>query len=142
MDVLIDTHVLLWYYLDDPQLSATARTLLDDPAYRIFVSPASYWEIAIKIGIGKYTLTVPFSQFVQEAIHDTGFTILPIEPRHVEPLTTLDRHHGDPFDRLMIAQALVEGIPVVSADVAFDPTASPACGECLSSPDARSAPLP
>lgn len=120
MDLLLDTHTLLWYYLDDPQLSATARGLLDDPANRVFVSPASYWEVAIKVCVGKYTLTVPFPQFIQEAIHDTGFTILPIEPRHVEPLTTLDRHHNDPFDRLLIAQAIVENIPVVGCDVAFD----------------------
>ncbi len=121
MDLLIDTHTLLWYYLDDPQLSANARALVSDPANRVFVSPASYWEIAIKVCTKKYTLTVPFPLFIREAIHDTGFTILPIEPRHVEPLTTLDRHHNDPFDRLMIAQAMVEDIAVVSIDTAFDP---------------------
>jgi PIN domain nuclease of toxin-antitoxin system len=120
MDLLLDTHTLLWYYLDDPQLSATARALVSDPANRVLVSPASYWEIAIKVCTKKYTLTVPFPQFIQEAIHDNGFVILPIEPRHAEPLTTLPRHHNDPFDRLIIAQAIVENMPVVGCDVAFD----------------------
>lgn len=118
---LIDTHVLLWYYLDDPQLSATARTTLDDPANDILVSPASHWEVAVKIKIGKYTLNVPFAQFIREAIFYNGFAILPIEPEHSERLTTLPLHHKDPFDRMMIAQALAEGVPVVSADTLFDP---------------------
>jgi len=120
MDVLLDTHTLLWYYLDDPQLSAPARAVLSDPANGVFVSPASYWEIAIKVCTKKYTLTVPFPQFIQEVIHDTGFTILPIEPGHAEPLTTLHRHHNDPFDRLIIAQAIVENMSIVGCDVAFD----------------------
>jgi len=121
MDLLLDTHTLLWHYLDDPQLSATALALLTDPANRVFVSPASYWEVAIKVCTKKYTLTVPFPTFIQEAIHDNGFVILPVEPRHVEPVTRLERHHNDPFDRLLIAQAIVEDMPVVGCDVAFDP---------------------
>lgn len=120
MELLPDTHTLLWYSLDDPQLSGTARSLASDPANRVFVSPASYWEVAIKVCTGKYTSTVPFPQFNREAILDTGFTIPPIEPRHVEPLTTLDRHHNDPFDRLVIARAIVENMPVLGCDVAFD----------------------
>ena len=121
MDFLLDTHTLLWYYLDDPKLSSTARNLVADPANRGFVSPATHWEVAIKIGTGKYSLTVPFAQFVQEAIHDNGFSILPIEPRHTEQVITLPKHHNDPFDRLLIAQAIVEQMPIISADTAFDP---------------------
>ena len=64
---------------------------------------------------------MPFAAFVQEAIFDNGFKILPIEPRHCDRLTTLPFHHKDPFDRLLIAQALAEGIPLVSADTALDP---------------------
>lgn len=123
MDLLLDTHTLLWYYLDDPKLSNTARTFVAGPANRVFVSPATHWEIAIKIGTGKYSLTVPFAQFIQEAIHDNGFSVLPIEPCHTEQVISLPKHHNDPFDRLLIAQAMVEQMPIVSADTAFDPYA-------------------
>ena len=100
MNVLLDTHALLWYYLDDPQLSVLARSHITNPENRSFISPASYWEIAIKIGIGKYQLTVPFATFIQEAIADNGFTILAVEPHHAERIITLPSHHKDPFDRL------------------------------------------
>jgi PIN domain nuclease of toxin-antitoxin system len=91
------------------------RVLLDK-----FVSPASYWELAIKVGLGKYTLTESYEDFIQHAIFDNGFLILPIEPRHTALLISLPLHHKDPFDRLMVAQAMVEGIPLVSADPALD----------------------
>ena len=123
MRILLDTHTLIWAYTHDPKLSATAASLLVDPAYECLISPASYWELAIKIGTGKFVLAESFPDFIQHAIHDTGFTILPIEPRHCEPLTSLPRHHNDPFDRLLIAQAIVEQMPIVSADTAFDPYA-------------------
>jgi PIN domain nuclease of toxin-antitoxin system len=86
----------------------------------MLVSPASYWEIAIKISVGKYSLAVPYEDFFRGAIDDNGFRLLPIEPRHTAALTTLPYHHKDPFDRLLIAQAMVEGVPLVSADSAFD----------------------
>ena len=120
MNVLLDTHTLLWYYLDDAQLSAIGQTTIEDPANRVFVSPATHWEVAIKLSTGKYTLHVPFSVFVQEAINDNGFTIVPIEPRHTAELVTLAYHHRDPFDRLLIAQAMVEGMPMISVDLIFD----------------------
>jgi PIN domain nuclease of toxin-antitoxin system len=123
MDFLLDTHALLWYYLDDPKLSIKAKTLAADPANKGFVSPATHWEIAIKIASGKYSLTVPFAQFIQEAIYDNGFSILPIEPRHTEQVISLPRHHNDPFDRLLIAQAIVEQMPIASIDTTFDPYA-------------------
>ena len=116
MDFLLDTHTLLWYYLDDPKLSSTARNLVADPANRGFVSPATHWEVAIKIGTGKYSLTVPFAQFVQEAIHDNGFSILPIEPRHTEQVITLPKHHNDPFDRLLVTQARQGDLALVTRD--------------------------
>jgi PIN domain nuclease of toxin-antitoxin system len=119
--LLLDTHALLWYVLNDPQLSATARALIDDPAQDVLVSPASYWEIAIKLSIGKYTLAVPYEDFMRQAIDGNDFEILPIEPRHTAALVTMPYHHRDPFDRLLIAQALVENLPIVSIDTAFDP---------------------
>ncbi len=110
---------MLWFLLDDPQLSAAAKSLIEDPANEIFVSPASYWEIAIKIGLGKYSLTEPLDVFLDREIPANDFEILHILPRHAAQLTILPRHHADPFDRLIICQAIVEEIPVVTADSQF-----------------------
>ncbi len=120
MNVLLDTHVLLWYYIDDPQLSTTARVTIQDPNNWIFVSAASHWEIAIKVSIGKYSLQVPFRTFVQEAVFDNGFRFSPIESQHSAALIGLPFHHRDPFDRLIVTQAIVEDIPIVSNDAILD----------------------
>jgi PIN domain nuclease of toxin-antitoxin system len=119
--LLLDTHSFLWFVRNDPQLSATARSLIADPANTVLVSPASYWEIAIKISIGKYTLNVPYATFMHQGITATGFTVLHILPAHTELLTSLLFHHRDPFDRLLIAQAMAERVPLVSIDQLFDP---------------------
>jgi PIN domain nuclease of toxin-antitoxin system len=120
MRLLLDTHAFLWFILDEPQLSATARALIADPGNHINVSPATYWEIAIKIRLDKYVLPEPFQSFMEREISVNRFTILHIEPRHVAPLTTLPFHHKDPFDRLLVAQAIVEQIPLVSNDSDLD----------------------
>ena len=78
--------------------------LIMDPAHEKLVSPASYWEIAIKIGANKYALTAPYEDFMREAIDKNGFLYLHIEPRHTALLTTMPHHHKDPFDRLLVAQ--------------------------------------
>ncbi|NOT59395.1 MAG: type II toxin-antitoxin system VapC family toxin [Acidobacteria bacterium] len=121
MRLLLDTHAFLWFVLDDPSLSAQARNLIADESNEIEISPATYWEVAIKIGIGKYSLVEPLSDFFERELDANEFRVLPIEPRHVAPLTSLPFHHRDPFDRLIIAQAMVEGISIVSIDAAFDP---------------------
>ena len=120
MKVLVDTQTFLWFVLGDPQLSSKARTLIEDPGNEKLISPASYWEIAIKVSIGKYSLSKPYADFVERGIIDNGFVILPIEPKHTAVVATLPLHHRDPFDRLIIAQAIVEQIPVVGNDEAFD----------------------
>lgn len=120
MKLLLDTHTLLWFALGDASLSATARQLIEDPANSKFVSPASYWEIAIKISIGKYVLHEPYEAFFDRAIRQNGFLIRPIEPRHTSALTNLPYHHRDPFDRLMIAQAMIESLSLVSIDDVLD----------------------
>ena len=120
MRLLLDTHAFLWFALGDPQLSAPATVLISDPTNEVLVSPASYWEIAIKISVGKYTLQEPYETILQRGIFGNGFHVLPIEPKHTAPLTTLPYHHRDPFDRLMIVQAIVEAIPIVSVDQALD----------------------
>jgi len=120
MRLLLDTHTFLWFILNDPRLSARATGLISDPNNEIEISPASYWEIAIKISIGKCSLGEPVADFFDREIAANQFRILPIEPRHVAPLAVMLFHHRDPFDRLIISQAMAEQIPVVSADTAFD----------------------
>ena len=100
--------------------STTARCLIEDSAHEKWLSPASHWELAIKISIGKYTLPVPFETFIERAVTDNGFLTLPIEPRHTALLIHLPFHHRDPFDRMMIAQAMAEQMSVVGSDEAFD----------------------
>lgn len=120
MKLLLDTHALLWFALDDPQLSSVAKAHIVDPANVKYVSPASYWELAIKISLGKYTLAGPFDQFLNSAILQNGFLILPLEVKHANHLLALPYHHRDPFDRMLIAQAMVEGMSIVSNDALMD----------------------
>ncbi len=120
MRLLLDTHTLLWYTLADPKLSRAAQALILDAANEILISPASYWEIAIKVSIGKLTLHRPYEDFMDLCLKTYGFKILPVEPRHTAALIGLPFHHKDPFDRLLVAQAMVEGIPIISADPALD----------------------
>jgi PIN domain nuclease of toxin-antitoxin system len=121
MRLLLDTHTLLWFALGDPRLSARALALILDPANVKLVSPASYWEIAIKMRLGKYTLNRPYEEFFRNAIDLNGFLYLRIEPRHTAALLTLPNHDKDRFDRMLVGQATVEGFPIVSVDSQLDP---------------------
>jgi PIN domain nuclease of toxin-antitoxin system len=120
MKLLLDTHAFLWFVLGDSQLSSAAKAWIQDPANEKYLSPASYWEIAIKVSIGKLVLHEPYDDFMQRTIPGNGFIILPIEVKHASVVATLPLHHRDPFDRLIIAQAIVEQVPIVSGDKAFD----------------------
>jgi len=120
MRLVLDTHAFLWFVLGDGRLSAKAKAAIEDPSNEKLLSPASYWEIAIKISLGKYTLSKPYEEFMGKGISENGFVVLPIEPKHTAILTTLPFHHRDPFDRLIIAQAMVEEAAVVSGDIVFD----------------------
>jgi len=117
---LLDTHSFLWFVLDDPKLSTPARSVIINPANDILISPATYWEMAIKVGRQKLDLRATFDEFMDRGIQGNCFEVLPIEVRHASALTTLPLHHKDPFDRLLIAQASVEQIPIVSSDVSLD----------------------
>jgi PIN domain nuclease of toxin-antitoxin system len=110
----------LWYTTADPKLSGTAKSLILDPAHEMLISPASYWEIAIKVSIGKLTLHQPYEDFIDACLNKYAFTILPVEPKHTAGVIGLPFHHKDPFDRLLIAQAMVENIPIVSSDTILD----------------------
>jgi len=120
MNLLLDTQALLWFLLDDPRLSERAQESIADKNRLIFVSPASLWEIAIKISIGKYALPEPFATFWNKQLLLNDFTLLPISVSQTAYIVNLPFHHRDPFDRLIIAQSLVEEIPVVSSDAMFD----------------------
>ncbi len=121
MTLLIDTHTFLWFNQGNPALSAPAKALLEDPANEKLVSLAACWEIAIKAGIGKLNLGEPTATYIPSALARAKFDILSITLDHVVAVERLPRHHGDPFDRMIVAQALVQNIPVVSADAALDP---------------------
>jgi len=118
--VLLDTHAFLWFALNDSRLSATARDCMKDSASELLFSPASYWEIAIKISIGKYRLPEDFVNFMRDQIEQNELTVLPITIAHAAAVSSLPFHHRDPFDRLLIAQATVEDAPLLSSDGVFD----------------------
>jgi PIN domain nuclease of toxin-antitoxin system len=120
MRFLLDTHAFLWFVRNDSQLSQKALQLIVEPAHDILISPASYWEIAIKVSLGKYQIPGSFQVWMEQQIAANAFQILPITIAHAATVTTLPFHHRDPFDRLLIAQALTEQIAIISADRVFD----------------------
>lgn len=125
MNLLLDTHAWLWFHLGDPRLSAAVRSHIVDPANAKFVSSGSCWEISIKIGLGKFTLGIPYAQFMCDSIAGQGFQYLPITTLRTERISTLPMHHRDPFDRLLIAQAGVDGMKLVSGDRILAPYGVP-----------------
>ena len=120
MNLLLDTCALLWFLADDPQLSVNAKSAIQDPANVRWLSPVSLLEIALKVRIGNLTLTAPFGLLFPAQLTANRIQLLPLEPRHIEPLTTLQFHHKDPFDRLIAATSLVESMKLVSPDVILD----------------------
>ena len=113
MKILLDTHILLWWMADDRRLPRPARLAIEDPANRVFVSIASLWETAIKFSL-KRVLADP--EALREAAERDGFSLLPIEARHCSAVARLPHHHSDPFDRLLVAQALVEPMRLLTHD--------------------------
>ncbi len=120
MKILIDTHAFLWFVMGNPRTSVKARSLIEDENNEKVLSAASHWEIAIKVGLRKLTLNEPFDVFIPREIDRGGFLVLPIEPTHTAIVAILPHHHRDPFDRLLIAQAMAEGMPILSADPSLD----------------------
>jgi PIN domain nuclease of toxin-antitoxin system len=112
---LLDTHVLLWGLMDAPQLPERMKAILRNPVHQIWVSSASVWEIFIKKNLGK--LQIPDN--LEEFITASGFKQLPISFEHAQIAGLLPRHHEDPFDRMLIAQASVEGLKLITADSHF-----------------------
>ena len=122
MSLILDTHTAIWFTLNDPQLSSTAQTAIETEPGKVYISPASYWEIAIKIQKRNYQLQVPFQRFWERAIAEDGggLTLLPIGIAHADRLITLPAFHRDPFDRMIVAQGLVEKLTLVSCDAILD----------------------
>jgi len=118
--LLLDTHAFLWFIAGSERLSATARQLIEESANQPFLSAASLWEMAIKLSLGRLHLGRSFEELIPEQMRLNGIQLLGIEIEHVTPVTTLPFHHRDPCDRLIVAQAMVEQTPIVSADPAFD----------------------
>jgi PIN domain nuclease of toxin-antitoxin system len=120
LKILLDTHAFLFFVLNDPKLGPKAKAEIEDAGNAVLISPASYWEIAIKISVGEYLLNGSYEAFWNGAIHDNSILVRPIEVRHTSRLIALPYHHKDPFDRLLVAQALTEDMPLVSSDSMLD----------------------
>jgi PIN domain nuclease of toxin-antitoxin system len=120
MRLLIDTHALIWYVDQDQLLTPVAHAAITDPANELLLSAATVWELAIKTGQKKLALSLPYRDWMNKAVADLGLTILPVTVEYADKQAGLPTHHKDPFDRLLIAQALVEGVSVVCADAIFD----------------------
>jgi PIN domain nuclease of toxin-antitoxin system len=120
MKLLLDTHSFLWFIGGDDRLSLTARTLIEDTTNDVFLSVASLWEMAIKISLGRLQFSQPFETFIPQQLSLNRIGMLGITIGHAAQVAMLPFHHRDPFDRLLIAQALVEHVPIVSRDPEFD----------------------
>lgn len=120
MRLLLDSHALIWYVDQDHLLSPASHAAITDPSNDLLLSAGSIWEIGIKIGLGKLVLSQPYKLWMTQAINDLGLTVLPITVEYSDLQAALPRHHGDPFDRLLVAQATLEQVPIVSGDARID----------------------
>lgn len=116
MKVLLDTHVLLWWLHDASRLRPETRDLMAAEANELLWSAASTWELAIKAQLGKVRLDEPLPTFITRMILTQGLTALPVHHSHASHVAELPAMHRDPFDRLLVAQAVVEGVPLLTAD--------------------------
>jgi PIN domain nuclease of toxin-antitoxin system len=127
MNLLLDTHALLWFIDGSPKLSSTARDQIEDRANGKWVSVASLWEMAIKTSLGRLNLKEPFEVLIPAQLELNGFSLLPLHISHIAKTISLPFHHRDPFDRILAAQCLVEEMSVISVDAIFDRYLVPRC---------------
>ena len=118
MKLLLDTHAFLWFVIGDARLSRPARRALQANDVEMILSAASVWEMAIKAGLGRLTLPASVEEYIAEKV-EGGLGVLSVEWTHAAAVERLPPHHRDPFDRLLVAQALAENLPVVSGDPVF-----------------------
>jgi PIN domain nuclease of toxin-antitoxin system len=119
MKVLVDTHTFIWDIIADPRSSTKAKQILRSNEHELVFSLVSLWEIAIKIKTGKLHTIGSSVAYIRDEMDAYGMQLLPIRYDHVLQLESLPHHHGDPFDRLLIAQALTESLPILSGDRIF-----------------------
>jgi PIN domain nuclease of toxin-antitoxin system len=120
LKILLDTHAFLWWVSErGARLSDRAREVLSDGATDVALSIASVWEIAIKVGAGRMILPDTVERYVPDRMGVHGFVLMPVELDHAFRAGALPRLHGDPFDRMLIAQAQIEGLPIITADPAI-----------------------
>jgi PIN domain nuclease of toxin-antitoxin system len=117
--VLLDTHAFLWFIAGDAELDRYARQLIEEPANERYLSVASVWEITIKSSLGRLTVPTPPSSLLREHVWANAINLLPITSEHFDELHGLPYHHKDPFDRLLITQAIHEGMVLLAKDRAF-----------------------
>ncbi len=129
MRLLLDTHAFLWFIGGNSRMSARARQFIEDPDNLRFLSMASLWEIAIKSNLGKLQLDPPFSDLFPREAHANSIGLLDITADDVTAVATLPHHHRDPFDRMLIAQAMLRDLSVVGADAALTLMACAGCGD-------------
>ena len=115
MNLLLDTHVALWAITDSPRLAARARELISSPRASVWISAATIWEITIKHGLGRGDMPVSGHDALRY-FRDSGYRLLAIEPEHAAAIAELPAHHQDPFDRVLIAQALSEPMRLITHD--------------------------
>ncbi|MEY3868573.1 MAG: hypothetical protein RLZZ338_2464 [Cyanobacteriota bacterium] len=119
MNILLDTHTFLWYLQDSKELSSQAAEILEDSSNTLWLSIASLWEISIKLGLGKLSLQNSFSE-LEEVLQQLKIEVLPITFSDTECYLNLPLHHRDPFDRVLVAQAMNNSLVLISRDRAFD----------------------
>jgi PIN domain nuclease of toxin-antitoxin system len=127
MNLLLDTHAFLWFISGNPRLSSRAKGCIEDETNAKWVSAASLWKMAIKVSLGRLSLEQPFEVLIPAQMESNGFALLPLQIGHIAKTIPLPFHHRDPFDRVLAAQCLVEGMSVVSADAVFDKYLVPRC---------------
>lgn len=118
--VLVDTHMVLWWFAGDAKMPRTAIEILQDAGNDVLVSAASVWEIGTKARLGKLPHALPLARDLPARLSGQGFEVLPMTGAHAHRAAWLAGEHRDPFDRMIAAQALVEGISIVSVDPCFD----------------------
>ena len=119
MDYLLDTHAFLWFINGSVELSPQAKNIIQNPANTLYLSIAVFWEIAIKLIIGKISIDMSFDELKNEA-DKNDFQILPIQFEDIRVLTTLELYHKDPFDRILIAQAIQNDMTMITKDSNFE----------------------
>lgn len=119
MKLLLDTHCFLWFISGDLRLPAYARCLIAETSNERFLSVASLWEMAIKSSMGKLVIPEPLTAFVQDHVWSNAIDLLAIDAHHLDVLRGLPFFHKDPFDRLLVAQAIAEGMTILSVDQCF-----------------------